>query len=132
MRFPFQISAAKEFDVTGFGENSLDYLIAAPHYPGFNTKLRFTEHTQAAGGHIASALVGLQRLSLRTAYAGCFGADAAGRFGIESLASEKVDTRFVEIIDGARSQTAFIIIDEGNGEHTVLCNRDERLIYRTG
>lgn len=130
MRFPFQLSFAKEFDAVGFGENSLDYLIAAPRYPGFNTKLRFNEHTQAAGGQIASAMVGLQHLGLRTAYAGRFGADAAGRQGIESLANEGIDTGFVEVIPEASSQTAFIIIDAGNDERTILRNRDERLIYR--
>ncbi len=86
LRLPFQLSFAKEFDVVVLGENSLDYLIDAPRYPDFDTKLHFNEHTQAAGGQIASAMFGLQRLGLRTAYAGRFGADAGGRFGIESLA----------------------------------------------
>jgi len=33
LRLPFQLSFAKEFDTVGFGENSLDYLIAAPSLP---------------------------------------------------------------------------------------------------
>lgn len=134
MRFPFQNSSAKEsvardFDVTGFGENSIDYLIVAPRYPEFNTKLRFTEHTTTAGGQIASAMIALGRLGLRTAYAGRFGADESGRFGIESLTDEGVNTNFAEVIEGARTQTAFIIIDAQSGERTILWNRDERLIY---
>lgn len=134
MRFPFQHSSAKQssagdFDAVGFGENSIDYLIVAPHYLEFNTKLRCTEYVTTAGGQIASAMIGLQRLGIRTAYAGRFGADEGGRFGIESLANEGINTDFVEVIEGARTQTAFIIIDARNGERTILWNRDERLIY---
>lgn len=134
MRFPFQNSSAKQFpakdfDVVGFGENSIDYLIVAPHYPEFNTKLRYAEHVKTAGGQIASALIGLQRLGLQTAYAGRFGADEGGRFGIESLANEGVNIDFAEVIEGAQTQTAFIIIDAQSGERTILWNRAERLIY---
>lgn len=134
MRFPFQNSSAKQFpakdfDVVGFGENSIDYLIVAPRYPEFNTKLRYAEHVKTAGGQIASALIGLQRLGIRTSYAGRFGADEGGHQGMESLANEGVNIDFAEVIEDAQTQTAFILIDARNGERTILWNRNERLIY---
>ena len=130
MQFPFELSEGKEFDAVGFGLNAVDHLLVVPEYPAFDTKIRFLEHTQSAGGQTASAMVGLQRLGLRTAYAGRFGSDAEGRFGLASLRDEGVDTQFAEVVEGADTQTAFIIIDVRSGERTIIWNRDERLGYR--
>ncbi len=129
MRVPFTLPLEKEFDAVGFGLNAVDHLIVAPRYPAFDTKTRFTDYKLAAGGQTASAMTGLQRLGLKTAYAGRFGSDDAGRFGLQSLVDEGVDTRFAEVVDGARTQTAFIIIDGQSGERTILWDRDERLSY---
>jgi sugar/nucleoside kinase (ribokinase family) len=130
VQFPFELSEGKEFDAVGFGLNAVDHLLVVPEYPAFDTKIRFLEHTQSAGGQTASAMVGLQRLGLRTAYAGRFGSDAEGRFGLASLRDEGVDTQFAEVVEGADTQTAFIIIDVRSGERTIIWNRDERLGYR--
>jgi sugar/nucleoside kinase (ribokinase family) len=129
MQFPFELATDKEFDAVGFGLNAVDHLVVVPEYPAFNGKVRFVEHTQSAGGQTASAMVGLQRLGLRTAYAGRFGADAEGQFGLQSLKREGIDVQFAEVIEGARTQTAFIIIDARNGERTIIWDRDERLGY---
>jgi len=130
MRFPFAVPAINDFDAVGFGLNAVDYLLVAPEYPAFDVKMRLLDHVQSAGGQTASAMVGLQRLGLRTAYSGRFGSDAEGKFGLESIQAEGVDLEFAEVIDGARNQIAFIIIDERNGERTILWDRDERLGYQ--
>lgn len=130
VRFPFALPSGKEFDAIGFGLNAVDHLIVMPEYPAFDTKTRLIEHVQSAGGQTASALVGLQRLGLRTAYAGRFGADAAGRFGLATLRDEGVNVSRAEVIEGARTQLAFIIIDARTGERTILWDRDERLAYK--
>ena len=130
MHFPFKSPGEKELDAVGFGLNAVDHLVVVPAYPAFNTKIRLTQHLQATGGQTATAMVTLQRLGLRTAYAGRFGSDAEGRFGLASLRDEGVDTEFAEVIEGARNQIAFIIIDERSGERTIIWDRDERLAYR--
>ena len=129
MQFPFKASENKRFDVVGFGTNAVDFLISVPEYPAFNSKISLTDYIQAAGGEIATAMVGLSRLGMKTAYAGRFGADEAGDFGWQTLADEAVDMSFAEKIPNARTQIAFIIIDERNGERTVIWNRDEKLGY---
>jgi len=101
-----------------------------PQYPAFDTKTRFTAYEKAAGGQTASAMVGLQRLGLKTAYAGRFGSDEEGRFGYLSLEYEGINLEFAETIEGADTQLAFIIIDQGSGERTIVWDRDERLSYR--
>lgn len=130
MRFTFTLPNEREFDVVGFGLNAVDHLIVAPGFPEFDTKTRFVDYARSAGGQTASAMCGLQRLGLKTAYAGRFGSDDAGRYGLQTLLDEKVDVRFAETIDDARTQTAFIIIDAVTGERTILWDRDERLSYK--
>ena len=130
MRFPFRLPGDREFDCVGFGLNAVDHLVVVPSYPEFDTKTRLLRHVQSAGGQTASAVVGLRRLGMRTAYAGRFGSDAEGAFGLATLRSEGVNTDFAETIEGARTQIAFILIDARTGERTIVWDRDERLAYR--
>lgn len=130
MRFPFTLASDKEFDCVGFGLNAVDHLVVVPAYPAFDSKTRLLDHKQAAGGQTASAMVALRRLGLRTAYAGRFGSDAEGCYGLKTLTDEGVDVAFAEVIEGARTQIAFILIDARYGERTVIWDRDERLGYR--
>lgn len=129
MRFSLKLPDNREFDAVGFGLNAVDHLVVVPEYPAFNSKVHLMEHIQAAGGQTATAMVTLQRLGLETAYAGRFGSDVEGRFGLASLNDEGVYTEFAEVIEGARNQIAFIIIDSRNGERTIIWDRDERLSY---
>src|SRR5256885_16690544 len=130
MKIPFTIPSQSEFDAIGFGLNAVDHLIVVPEYPAFDTKVRFTEYEKAAGGQTASAMVVLQRLGLKTAYAGRFGSDEDGRFGLRAIEYEGVNLHFAEVIDGADNQVAFIMIDSRTGERTIIWDRDERLSYR--
>ena len=129
MRFPFNLARNKEFDVVGFGTNAVDYLIVVPEYPPFNSKIELENYTQLAGGEIASTMVGLRRLGLKTAYVGNFGTDSAGDFGLQTLRDEGVDVQFANRIKGAQTQIAFIIIDRRSGERTVIWKRDEKLTF---
>lgn len=129
MRFPFKLPRHKEFDAVGFGTNAVDYLIVVPEYPEFNSKIELDDYKQSAGGEIASTLVGLARLGIKTAYVGRFGKDQAGDFGIQTLRDENVNVDFAEQIAGAATQIAFILIDRRNGERTVIWKRDVKLAY---
>jgi sugar/nucleoside kinase (ribokinase family) len=130
MQLPFHLPAKKEFDAVGFGLNAVDHLIVVAEYPRFDTKVRFTDHQKSAGGQTATAMVALQRLGLKTAYAGRFGSDDAGTFGRESLAKEGVNLDYAETVEGATNQLAFIVIDARSGERTIIWDRDDRLSYR--
>jgi len=75
-------------------------------------------------------MVALRRLGLKTAYAGRFGSDAEGKFGFQTLKDDHVNVDFAEVVDGARNQLAFIIIDARTGERTIIWDRDEKLAYK--
>ncbi len=130
MRFTFDLARQTEFDAVGFGLNAVDHLIVVPVYPDFDTKVRLREHVRAAGGQTATTMAGLRRLGMKTAYAGRFGSDDAGRFGLAELVNEGVNTDFAEVVEGARNQIAFIIIEGHSGERTIIWDRDERLAYK--
>jgi len=129
MQFPFIVKENTEFDAVGFGTNAVDFLIQVPEYPAFNSKIELSDYIQAAGGEVATTMAGLRRLGMKTAYIGRFGTDPAGAFGMESLRKDGVDLTYAEQVDGARTQIAFIVIDERNGERTVMWQRDGKLAY---
>lgn len=130
MRFPIEPPANKPFDAVGFGLNAVDHLVVVPEYPAFDTKMRLIEHKQSGGGQTATAMVSLRRLGLKTAYAGRFGSDPEGQFGLKSLFDEGVNCDFAEVIENSKNQIAFITIDARSGERTIVWDRDERLAYK--
>jgi len=130
MRFPVTPPKDKPYDAVGFGLNAVDHLIVVPEYPAFDTKIRLLDHMQSAGGQTASAMVALQRLGFKTAYAGRFGSDPEGQFGLASLKAEGVNIERAEVVEGATTQIAFIIIDARNGERTIVWDRHDGLAYK--
>jgi sulfofructose kinase len=130
MKFPIEPPANKPFDAVGFGLNAVDHLIVVPQYPEYDTKMRLIEHKQSAGGQTATAMVALRRLGLKTAYAGRFGSDAEGQFGLDTLKADDVNVDFAEVVAGARNQIAFITVDARSGERTIVWDRDDRLAYK--
>lgn len=130
MHFPLTLPADKQFDAVGFGLNAVDHLIVVPEYPAYDTKIRLLDHKQSAGGQTATAMVALRRLGLKTAYAGRFGSDEEGHFGLQTLKDDDVNVEWAEVVEGARNQIAFITIDARTGERTIVWDRDDKLAYR--
>ena len=126
MNFSFHLPTDREFDVVGFGLNAVDHLVSIPRFPHFNTKVRLTDHHQMTGGQVSSAMVGAQRLGLKSSYVGKVGYDNEGRMQIESLQKEGVDCSNVMIAVGAKTQGAVIIIEQFSGERTILWYHDDR------
>ncbi|MCA1643335.1 MAG: PfkB family carbohydrate kinase [Acidobacteria bacterium] len=129
MLFPFNTAVEKEFDAAGFGVNAVDHLVVVPAYPAPESDTRAIERRRGAGGQTASAIIALQRLGARTTYAGRFGSDAEGAFGLQSMRDEGVDLEFAEVVEGARTQVGYIIIEAERGERTVIWDRDPRVGY---
>ena len=130
MEFGFSIPPPRTdptaYDAVALGLNAVDHIIVAPRYPQFNTKIAYKSHQLLAGGQCATAMVALARLGMKTRYIGKVGDDDIGRFQLDSIVREGV-TADVTRVEGAETQTAFIIVDETNGERTILWNRDPRI-----
>ena len=65
MKFPFKLLSNRDFEAVGFGTNAIDYLIRVLEYPAFNSKIELDGYVQAAGGEVASTMVGLRRLGMK-------------------------------------------------------------------
>jgi sugar/nucleoside kinase (ribokinase family) len=125
LKIPFPANA--RFDVVGMGLNAVDHLCVVPHYPQFDSKVKMLEYSKQGGGQVATAMVTCVRLGLKAKYIGKVGDDEFGGFSLESLKREGVDVSEVMVEKGAYTQFAFILIENGTGERTIIWDRDDML-----
>jgi sugar/nucleoside kinase (ribokinase family) len=117
-------------DVVGLGQNALDQVCLVDGMPEFAGKARIHGYTRLPGGQIATALLACARLGLRTSFVSAVGDDEAGELALAPLREAGVDLDDVEIVPGAPTQLAVILVDRASGERTVLWHRDPRLALR--
>ena len=117
------------FDVVGLGLNAMDYITVLPWFPKPQTKVPVQEVRLEPGGQVATALTTCCRLGLTGSYIGSVGSDPLGTIQVESLQQEGIDTSRVRIVEGATSQMAFVLVEDGVGERTILWHRDSKLLF---
>jgi sulfofructose kinase len=105
------------------GHAALDRIYRIEAFPPEPTKVRAIEHMEAGGGMAANAAVTIARLGGRAELWGRIGDDAAGNAIRAGLKAERVDVRYVQGFDGARSSTSAIIVDD-RGERLIVGQRD--------
>jgi len=113
--------------VVGVGLNATDTLLVVPRFPAYAGKVPFEEQLVSPGGQVASAMAACARLGLRTKYIGTIGDDERGRVQMESLLGSGINLDHVQRRAGCPNQSAYIIIDRGTGERTVLWSRPDCL-----
>ncbi len=111
------------FDVIGIGYTATDYLGIVPRYAEIDTKMEMSPFIKQGGGPAATAMVAVSRLGGRASYVGKVGDDDFGRFMLDQLAVEGVDTSQVTVAPGAESQFAFIVVDGETGKRTIYWTR---------
>lgn len=109
--------------VTGVGQCCWDYLALVDGYPAADSKAEVHDWTEQGGGPVATALVALTRLGIRTRFAGVVGDDPLGEQIHASLVTEGVETAGLVTRIGALSQRAFIVIEPGEGSRTIFWQR---------
>jgi sugar/nucleoside kinase (ribokinase family) len=118
-------------DVVGLGLNAMDTICVLPRFPEPNAKIHMDEVRTEPGGQVATALATCTRLGLKARYIGSVGTDDFGKAQIASLRAEGLDLHVREV-EGAASQIAIILLEQGVGERTILWRRDPRLQYPAG
>ena len=116
-----------KIDVVGLGLNATDTVMTVPKFPALGGKERVVALSIQAGGQMATALVTCSRLGLKVRYIGKIGDDPGGRFQLDSLRQEGMDTRHGKLMHGVPNQYGCIIVDQATGERTVFWDRDARL-----
>ena len=90
----------------------------------FATKIPFDDSmVNSGGGNAANAAVSFARLGLKAGFVTNVGSDAEGRNIIESLERNNVDTRFVRINRGDKTNLHFILVH--GGERTILVKHED-------
>jgi sulfofructose kinase len=117
------------FDVVGIGENSVDLVYRLPAALNSDTKLAASAHRISCGGQVATTLATCASFGLQTAYVGTFGNDDHGSRIREALIAAQVDTSFC-VVREAPNRHAVILVDESNGERSIVWHRDPRLALR--
>jgi sugar/nucleoside kinase (ribokinase family) len=85
------------------------------------------ERIRSPGGQVATALLGCARLGHRATFVSSVGNDEAAQLALAPLRAAGVDLERVRRVAGTATRSAWIWVDTGTGERTVLWHRDERL-----
>ncbi|HEV2575583.1 MAG TPA: PfkB family carbohydrate kinase [Acidobacteriaceae bacterium] len=118
----------KSLDLVGVGLNATDTLIRLSEFPQRGSKLEYDAESLMPGGQVASTVVACQTWGLRTRYVGKLGDDDASRLHGREFDRTGVEAKLINV-KGAASPKSLIMVDP-EGERTVLCRRDERLILQ--
>lgn len=119
--------AARELDLIGVGQSSIDHVGLVEGLPAFTAKEPLHGYERHPGGQIATAVLAARRLGLRTAFFGTVGDDEASLEVLAPLRAAGVDVEGVRVRTGTPTQLALILVDRESGERTVLWYRDPRL-----
>jgi sulfofructose kinase len=106
----------------------MDTICVVPVFPRHNTKTHMREVRVEPGGQVATAMTTCARLGLRARYIGSVGGDNWGKAQLASLQEENLEL-YVAEVEGAASQVAIILLEEGIGERTILWRRDPALQF---
>lgn len=112
------------FDCVGIGICAVDYLCLLSHFPTLDEKLEVEQFSFQGGGPVPTALVTLARLGAKTSYIGIIGDDDNGKFLLKQFEQEGIDISAVIVDKNSITNQAFIWIDKGSGEKTVVLNEN--------
>src|SRR5262249_39729284 len=93
------------------GHAALDRIYRIEALPPEPTRVRAREHMEAGGGMAANAAVAIARLGGKAELWSRTGDDAAGAAVRAGLQAERVDVRYLQAFEGARTSTSAIIVD---------------------
>lgn len=130
VHFDIQWPQERPFHLVGFGLNAVDWICILPQYPEHNTKIQIENLQKLGGGQVATASALCARYGLKVRYVGRVGDDEVGQFSLQDLRKEPMDVSCVDVVKGAFSQFAIIIVDRPTGERTILWDRDPTLHYK--
>lgn len=116
-------------DVVGIGINATDTIVRLPHFPDPDSKVQVSSTEVLLGGQVATAVVACAQWGLRTRYVGKIGDDDAGILQRNAMEVAGVEAHWI-VVNGARSQSSFILVDEPTGERTVLWAREPAIALR--
>ncbi len=108
----------KRFDCIGLGIAPADLLFQIRRYPRPGEKIDATDMIVQGGGPVPTAMVTMTRLGMTTAVICAVGDDIMGRFTVDELKREKIDTSLI-VTKKQSSAIAAGWVEEGSGRRTI-------------
>jgi len=109
-------------DVIAVGNANIDNLVITEKLAEQDEKVPIKKFIRFAGGGAANFAVSISRLGKKVGFIGCIGDDENGKFFVESIRSEGVDTTFLKILSGYITGFTLIFNTE-KGEHVMYTYR---------
>jgi len=122
--------AESKVDLVGVGLNATDMLVPLAVYPTLGSKVEYRTATILPGGQVASTVMACQQWGLKTRYVGKLGNDSFAKLHQAAFSGAGVEAQIITAPEGSSPQS--IILVDPNGERTVLCQRDPRLLLQPG
>ncbi|TSD02064.1 MAG: PfkB family kinase [Parcubacteria group bacterium Athens0714_25] len=101
-----------------------DLLAQRKIYFELGAKYKIDRVFEAPGGCAANVAQGLSRLGIKTGIFTKIGADAEGKWIVDELEKEGIETDLVQVDDNCRTDFSSIIVDIATKDHVVFWNRD--------
>ncbi len=102
------------------GISTVDTIVLVEKYPAANERVVALDSIRATGGPATTAAVALARLGVEVALASVVGDDEAGRFVIETLKREGIDTQHVVIDKAVRTATGTIVVSKSEQTRAIM------------
>jgi ribokinase len=109
----------RDIDVLAVGGTGLDTVITLDRLPGHDEKVIGAHIGQMPGGPAGNFACAASRLGLRAAVLANVGDDEAGRLLIEDYIRHGVDTTWIAVLPGRRSNFTICLVDP-SGEKAVI------------
>ncbi|MCP4704841.1 MAG: hypothetical protein GY865_09550 [candidate division Zixibacteria bacterium] len=113
----------KLFDCLGLGIAPVDILMQLKDYPKAGGKADAEKTTIQGGGPIPTAMVTLSRLGKKPALLSAVGDDVFGKFAIDELKNEKVDSSLIVL---KKKPSAFAVgwVEKKSGRRSIVLDMD--------
>lgn len=115
----------EQYDVVGIGGATVDHLNIVDHFPEKDEKVVPLSSSIQGGGQAANAIACLARLGAKTAMIGTVGEGPIGKWAIETLKEEGVNTDCMVVQKGHDPALSSIIIEEKTGSRTIIADRGQ-------
>ena len=114
--------------IAAIGLASWDRLLAVERYPAVGEQAVVRAETSAPGGTTTNTAVALARLGARVRVATAVGDDDEGEAIRRELAAEGVDTTWLTVRTGERTDAATIVVSDDPPERTIYWHQGAQLV----
>lgn len=109
-----------DLDVLVIGRNCIDYIAIVDRFPQEDEKVSLSARLVEGGGQGGTSACCVSRLGGKTAVVGYIGDDKEGEFCLRRLADFNVVTRYVRVLENAKTPVAYLFVNRSNGKRTII------------